>query len=457
VGDLDGDGDLEISVGSFDRRIHAWHHDGTEMDSWPVYRQTELGVDCLVRGGNWSSPAMGDIDGDGLLEVVIGTESPPWNCPRNWDDIANNIDKGTVWAINGDSTNVPGWPVTTQNWIQSSPALGDLDGDGDLEVIVASGDSQAGGNGKLVYAWHDDGTAVSNWPRPTEQDTRAAPALGDIDGDGSLDVVVGCGTEASGCNKVYAWKGDGNNVTGFPATVSGVEAFPWAPVLADYDGDGNVEILFVSKWGNRVLENNGQVDTGASFDTDSLTGMGSPVVDDVNGDNDLDVVIAGPSSFGSGPEGSAVYVWLSTGGTTSHETPWPMFHRTVDRQGAYPLPPKLVFPDEVQVFHDYGSGDTVTETVSVGNGGDGSFDWAMTHTITRLQTLPASGTVTTTTSTQFVITTTDLITGWHTLGTVTATGADGGEAVVGSPTASTLKLYVGKISEVYLPVIFQSY
>ncbi|MBN1580035.1 MAG: VCBS repeat-containing protein, partial [Anaerolineae bacterium] len=61
VGDLDGDGDLEITVGSFDRRIHAWHHDGTEMDGWPVYRQTEEGVDCLVRGGNWSSPAMGDI------------------------------------------------------------------------------------------------------------------------------------------------------------------------------------------------------------------------------------------------------------------------------------------------------------------------------------------------------------------------------------------------------------
>ncbi|MBN1580739.1 MAG: VCBS repeat-containing protein, partial [Anaerolineae bacterium] len=356
-----------------------------------------------------------------------------------------------------DSSNVPGWPVITQNWIQSSPALGDLDGDGDLEVIVASGDSQAGGNGKLVYAWHDNGMAVANWPRSTAQDVRGAPALGDLDGDGALDVVVGCGTEATNCDKVYAWKGNGNNVAGFPATVSGVQSFPWAPVLADYDGDGSVEILFVSKWGNRVLESNGQVDAGASFDTDSLTGMGSPVVDDINDDDDLDVVIAGPSDFVSAPVGSAVYIWLSTGGTTSSETPWPMFHRTVDRQGAYPVPPRLVFQDEVRVFHTYGSGNTETKTVYVSNDGSGSFDWAITHAITRLQTLPALGTVTTTVPTQFVITTTDLITGWHTLGTVTVTGTVGGEAVLGSPAASSLILYVGNPARVYMPVVFRNY
>ena len=134
-----------------------------------------------------------------------------------------------------------------------------------------------------------------------------------------------------------------------------------------------------------------------------------------------------------------------------------MFHRTVDRQGAYPVPPKLAFPDEVQVFHTYGSGNTETENVYVRNDGSGSFDWAITHAITRLQTLPASGTVTTTMSTQFVVTTTDLITGWHTLGTVTITGTVGSKTVLGSPAASTLMLYVGNPSRVYLPAVLKYY
>jgi hypothetical protein len=90
-----------------------------------------------------------------------------------------------------------GWPKTTGSDVNSSPALGDIDGDGDIEVVVGS-------HGGKVYAWHHDGSDVTGWPKTTGSDVYSdvysSPALGDIDGDGDIEVVVG-----SDDNKVYIW------------------------------------------------------------------------------------------------------------------------------------------------------------------------------------------------------------------------------------------------------------
>jgi hypothetical protein len=449
LGDLDGDGDLEVVVEGFDRRIHAWHHDGTVVAGWPIYRYndqgTEDGGDCLLRGG-FSSPALGDIDGDGLLEVVVGTNSPPWDCPgQGGNEFSPDYSKGTVWAINGDSSNVPGWPVATENNVQSSPALGDIDGDGELEVVVGSAGSQEGGDGRRVYAWNGDGSVLTGWPKVTAGDVDAAPALGDLDGDGDLEVVVGCGTEGGAdCAKLYAWHGDGSPVGIFPVTSMGNS--PYTPILADYDGDDQIEILITNRWSPniRVFD-----DDGISRDPALLAGAGvasAPLVDDVDNDGDLEVVIGAASS---------VHIW-STGGTTDDERPWPMFHRDVRRTGRYPQPPKLNFPDDIRVYHKYGSGNAETGLGWVENQGDGSFDWGIAHSIPELRILPPTDTVSIRTSMQFVITTTGYITGWHDLGTVTITGTVDGMPVLNNPGTGTVWLYVGDPGRVYLPIVQRS-
>ncbi|MEM3512382.1 MAG: FG-GAP-like repeat-containing protein, partial [Candidatus Jordarchaeales archaeon] len=153
--------------------VYAWHHDGSLVNGWP--KQTGYYV--------VSSPALGDLDGDGDIEVVVGSGD------------------GKVYAWHHDGSLVNGWPKKTGNSVDSSPALGDLDGDGDLEVVVGSND-------RNVYAWHHDGSLVNGWPKQTGDIVWSSPALGDIDGDGNIEVVVG-----SDDFNVYVFDCPGENIT----------------------------------------------------------------------------------------------------------------------------------------------------------------------------------------------------------------------------------------------------
>jgi hypothetical protein len=124
-GDLDGDGLLEIVIVSGGRRVHAFNYNGTEMPGWPVIPDL-----ADFPGSDWPppGPAIADVDGDGRQDVVTG-----------FSDF-------TVRAIAPDGSEVDGFPLMTGAPVQSTPAILDANGDGRLDLFLQALDGYAYGH-----------------------------------------------------------------------------------------------------------------------------------------------------------------------------------------------------------------------------------------------------------------------------------------------------------------------
>lgn len=450
LGDLDGDGDLEVIVEGFDRRLHVWHHDGTYMNGWPI-RPPQI-----FRGG-WATPAVADLDKDGALEIIFATDNNPGYTPPYY-----------LYVFNSDGSIRKGFPVEAAQNMQSSPAIGDIDDDGWLDIVVGTGGYESSGGNK-VYVWDRNGSPLPGWPKKTGGDMPASPALGDLDGDGDLEVVIGCGAEGdpydpAPCSDLYAWHGDGSEVNGFPIEVGPNNPWepqedplglPYSPILSDYDSDGQIEMLVQSRWswGISTVEQVGgiwQQNNDSNLRTNAPLSS-TPLVDDVDGDGKVEIVVGG--AFDQEQNGG-VYIW-NADGDVDGALPWPMFHHDIFHTGVYgnePRAPRLDFPDQITIFHGATLDEPALSSVAVRNEGGRYIEWQISESIDRLHFTPSSGTVSDTESIQLQIDTQGLNQGWHTLGNVTVTGKFEGVVVDGSPAIANVRIYLGDVSRTYLPL-----
>ncbi|MCB9709396.1 MAG: VCBS repeat-containing protein [Myxococcales bacterium] len=326
LGDLDGDGDLEITAASFDKRLYAWHHDGSALLGFPPQSAYDAaGDDNHFRDTVWSAPVLGDLNGDRQLDIVIGTdegnlESNPvgggsWHCPyalpTGW---TTGYCGGSVYAFDAQGQRLPGFPRYVLDTVFATPALADMDDDGDLEIFHGVGgfyydtSSDKPTDGFRIYGRDHQGNELPGWEggKITIGTTQAGTAIGDIAGDSAPEIIA-LATERTEDNSrvghVYAYHLDGSLVPGFPIVArdatgksSGFHVGK-APVLVDYDCDKKMEIMIPVSWTVAIIDGDAtQISSTSSTDgkPSYVPGLllNTPSVGDLDGDGIAELVVS---------------------------------------------------------------------------------------------------------------------------------------------------------------------
>lgn len=311
LADLNGDRKLDIVVGAADQKIYAWNGRGRRLPGWPVLARDSAGGDVAKI---LSSPAVGDLNGDGSPEVVEGTAEAYGSTPST---------TGRVYAFSARGELLPGWPVKPEalaadgiplagEGVPMSPVLADVDGDGRDEVAVSAftgrpelyrGDgtrvSRAGEGNHFQTLGRGDASPAT---APTSIAIGANAAFGRTSSGGPLRLFGGlvdarlAQAQVSPASNVPfehllgGWDArSGSWLPAFPRPLEGWTIVS-GPAVADVDGDGRAEALAGSS-GYRLhaVDESGREPQGWPKQTGGWL-LAAPAVGDVDGDRRLEVV-----------------------------------------------------------------------------------------------------------------------------------------------------------------------
>ena len=226
LGDIDGDGQMEVVHADENSTIYAHKFDGSMVPGFPYYT---TGVN------EHTVPALVDVNNDGKLEIIITS--------RDRDDDLNAQLHLLTWTA-GVVTEMSGFPINYYKGSSSAPVAADVDNDGLTEIFVGTGYDAANYEARLLCYTHD-GAVKTGWPKMVgPYSVGGTPALYDLNNDTKLDVVIRLkDLNTSDINGIYAYNSDGTLLPNFPFPVP--SGHPYAGVsIGDIDGDNEVEIAF---------------------------------------------------------------------------------------------------------------------------------------------------------------------------------------------------------------------
>lgn len=418
VANIDDDPELEIcGTGMGTVPATCWNPDTSLVDGWRNHGTRNHGAAYVSIGSlepvldtaivaTYGFGGMTAFDGHG--DIVDG-----WPRRQRDSDIpasmATNVDGtamvflgelDTINALGPTGASIPGWPVEPGDAAThfQTPAIADVDGVPGLEIFSATAQASP----SRVYAYHEDGTPLPGYPQSFGSQSYTYPALGDVDGDGAIELVIagrqdaspyrsklfvyeaatgrlegshvlsdtgprdgvvaladlgvecGVGTQLSmivqtdETLEVVTWDGeDFADRPGFPVTWSTEH---WvsnsAPVVGDLDADGRPDIAFTGQYAGDGV--NGSV---FAFDADGdrlprfpkdlpIGGGGVPAIADVDLDGRNELVIKGSYTR----DGSSPSMWIydlgagSTAVGSNRRVEWGQFMNTSDHRSAYETP-----------------------------------------------------------------------------------------------------------------------
>ena len=274
--DVDGDNDLDFLV-TGGEKSDMYINDG--VGNYTLMINTHFSS----LGTRTSSLAFGDVDNDNDLDVII-TGRSDWG--RSITELYINDSTG-YFTVQGN-------PLHRVD--SSSTAFADIDGDGDQDLLI-TGDN---GPYDITELYLNDGTGNYQVKKntPFTGVSNGSVAFADVDGDLDQDVVISGGYTCL----LYLNDGSGNYTllqgTPFPAVINS------SVVFADVDGDNDQDLFVLGQW--RIPNSNSYNPIANLYINDGSgtfsTLMGTPfnsgsesqyVVADIDGDNDLDVLIVG--------------------------------------------------------------------------------------------------------------------------------------------------------------------